>query len=257
MTRKARTRMLTYKASKGGRKLSRELGVLRLKRKSSRFRARTQDVIVNWGKTELPDRLYGTTKIINHPDNVAIAANKIECLTALKEAGIEVPKFTTEMEKAKEWARNGRTVVCRTLTRASAGRGIVLANDPSEVVYAPLYTMYRPKFDEYRVHVVNGVAIDVQQKRRRHGSDYSNQIRTAANGWVYCRTELDVPIYVYEAGIQAVRALGLDFGAVDIGYTRTSEMATVYEVNTAPGLEGTTLELYREAFRSMINDLRS
>jgi len=48
--------------------------------------------------------------------------------------------------------------------------------------------------------------------------------------------------------LAAVSALGLDFGAVDIIYNEHENQYYVLEVNTAPGLEGTTVEKYAEAF---------
>ena len=49
---------------------------------------------------------------------------------------------------------------------------------------------------------------------------------------------------VLSAGIRAVGCLGLDFGAADIGWNSHDGEPSVYEVNTAPGLEGTTLDKY-------------
>jgi hypothetical protein len=96
--------------------------------------------------------------------------------------------------------------------------------------------------------VFDGRAIDVQQKRRRREDDDVNyQIRNADNGWVYCRGGVVAPQCVVDAAISAVAALGLDFGAADVGYNMHYNLATVYEVNTAPGLEGHTLDVYRNA----------
>ena len=49
----------------------------------------------------------------------------------------------------------------------------------------------------------------------------------------------------------AIKALGLDFGAVDIIYNEAEDQHYVLEVNTAPGLEGTTLQKYTEAILEM------
>jgi glutathione synthase/RimK-type ligase-like ATP-grasp enzyme len=50
----------------------------------------------------------------------------------------------------------------------------------------------------------------------------------------------------------AVQALGLDFGAADVGFNNNK--ASVYEVNTACGLMGKTLEAYAEAIRHVQMD---
>ena len=53
-------------------------------------------------------------------------------------------------------------------------------------------------------------------------------------------------------GIDAVSALGLDFGAVDIIEDADGKLY-VLEVNTAPGLEGQTLTLMAEALKELID----
>ena len=45
----------------------------------------------------------------------------------------------------------------------------------------------------------------------------------------------------------AVTALGLEFGAVDIIYNDKSKKLFVLEVNTAPGIEGATVTKYKDA----------
>jgi D-alanine-D-alanine ligase-like ATP-grasp enzyme len=46
----------------------------------------------------------------------------------------------------------------------------------------------------------------------------------------------------------------LDFGAVDIIYNAKRNECYVLEVNTAPGLEGTTVEKYATKFASELKD---
>ena len=152
-------------------------------------------------------------------------------------------------------------MVVRKLLRASKGRGIILAGreETVPIVPAPLYTKYVKKQDEYRVHVVRGVIIDVQHKRKRkerNNEDVDYQIRNCRNGWVFCRGGVDAPECVRSASIAAVTALGLDFGGVDVGYNAHHGTACVYEVNTAPGIEGTTLQKYFYALCTILPELR-
>ena len=60
-----------------------------------------------------------------------------------------------------------------------------------------------------------------------------------------------VPAEAKTQAQNAVEALGLDFGAVDIILGKNG-IWYVLEVNTACGLEGTTLEKYCEQFRKFI-----
>ena len=74
------------------------------------------------------------------------------------------------------------------------------------------------------------------------GGESNPLIKNLDNGWVFCRTGISLPDDARNQAIAAVRSLGLDFGAVDVLYREREDKAFVLEVNTAPGLEGTTLE---------------
>jgi glutathione synthase/RimK-type ligase-like ATP-grasp enzyme len=171
--------------------------------------------------------------------------DKLTQLTKFKDAGINCPEFTTSRDNALGWLNDG-TVVCRTLLRGSEGRGIVLAETPELVVEAPLYTKYFKKKREFRVHVFNGNVIDVQEKRKKQ--DFSNErdtrIRNLANGYVFCRGDLQEPAGLRDLAIRATNVLGYTVGAVDIAYNEHLNQLVVFEVNANPGLKGTTLENY-------------
>lgn len=241
-------RIEPYKTWSGGAKaLGLRAGILRATNKQVTKHG-DFDIIINWGRNE--KRFEGT--YLNDPAAVRAATDKKASMEILAEAGVPQPCFTTDKATACDWWNDNRVVVARKLLRASSGRGIVLCSkaDSTEVPQAPLYTAYEKKADEYRVHVFDGEVIDVQQKRRRlevPDEQVNYQIRNHSNGWVFARDNVDPPKSVKEASIKAVGALGLDFGAVDIGYNKHHEKAFVFEVNTAPGLEGSTLDAYYTA----------
>lgn len=249
-----RVRVQPYKAaSKGARELSRALGVKRVLVTRTTFRPRRGDKVINWGAAK---QLFSDDHYINLPCAVALAQDKLTTYAILKDAGVPIPEYTQEMRVAYDWLEEGRTVVARKLLRATKGRGIVLVEPLHSDLLptAPLYTVYEKKRDEYRIHVAGGRVIDVQHKRReRTFEGRNNQIRNRANGWVFCRHDIAAPPEcVLRAAIDAVHALGLSFGAADIGYNMHYDKACVYEVNTAPGLEGTTLQRYTDYFKEML-----
>lgn len=210
------------------------------------------DLLVNWGATTIPIIPVGSIRaVLNWPEAVAIAQNKRTFFEHMPED--LVPEYTTDPDVAREWARDGITVVCRTLLRASCGRGIVLINEENADELpnnCQLFVKYVKKMDEYRLHVHRTAqgeyrVFDAQQKRRRAGvKDVDSKIRNSDNGWVFCREDLNIPEVVYTNARRALEACGLDFGAVDVIYNRHYERAYTLEINTAPGLEGTTLETY-------------
>jgi glutathione synthase/RimK-type ligase-like ATP-grasp enzyme len=244
--------------SRSARIMAKHLGVLRTTPHQIRKHG-TFDMIINWGNTQrrFPNAIY-----INSPEAVAHACDKEASLRIFTQVGVPCPDFTTDKARATEWRGAGLVVVARTLLRANSGRGIILCGGEhgGPLPYAPLYTKYVKKAEEYRVHVVAGQVIDVAQKRKRRvvdNDEVNYQVRNACNGWVFCRDGVEPPDPVLDAGRAAVTALGLEFGAVDIGWNVRNEAACVYEVNTAPGVEGSTLDRYKAAFLELVPALRN
>lgn len=249
--------MFSYnQGSQGGKELAEALGIPRIKHTGSKFTGGPGKTVLNWGATtdRFPTAIRNT-RIINPPDKVDVAVDKVATFQKFLDNGVPHPEFTTDRAVAVRWLEGGTMVFARTQLRAHSGRGIVIM-DPDHPdtweVAAPLYVKYMPKKDEYRIHVVNGEVIDVQRKGLRaefQNTDGVNyKIRNLANGFVYVRNDGRVPPdCVLAAGISAVSALGLDFGAADIIYNERANAAYALEVNTAPGLSGTTIENYRAA----------
>lgn len=233
----------------GAKRLAEALTAKRIKHEGSKFQGRPNRLVINWGASNLPPIVH-PSPIINHPQSVAQASDKLQFFSLLQ--GEEItPEWTTDIEEAKDFLRSGRRVICRRLLRASGGRGIVIADHEHELVEAPLYVIYKKKKEEYRVHVFRGNVIDVQKKVRRVSHANPNwAIRNHDNGFVYVRYNIDPPTQVFDAALAAMARTTLDFGAVDVIYNAHYRRAYVLEVNTAPGLEGSTVNSYREAFRN-------
>lgn len=167
------------------------------------------------------------------------------------------PEFTDSIIKADMWRMAGHTVVERHVLNGNSGAGIRLVEPEDHLTAAPLYVKYVPKKQEYRVHVCGGEAVDVQRKARRKDveDDAINwKIRNHDNGFIFARNEGDVtPPDVIAQAVRSVNALGLAFGAVDVIFNEKEQKAYVLEVNTAPGLSGTTLEGYLKRFQDYLS----
>jgi glutathione synthase/RimK-type ligase-like ATP-grasp enzyme len=209
-------------------------------------------VVINWGRSDLVVR-GRVRRVINKPEAVRRAANKIETFRTLSMAGVPTVDWTTDRSVAMGWLDND-LVYCRTIATGSQGVGIVVVGqDDLTMPYAPLYTKGFNKTHEYRVHVAFGRVIDYSKKKRRDGVTGSSYIKNSANGWVFCRDGVDLPSEVASASIKAVAALGLDFGALDVLYKERDDKAAILEVNTSPGIEGSTLQRYIETFRGVMH----
>jgi hypothetical protein len=167
-------------------------------------------------------------------------------LNAFANNDVNCPEFTRDRNIAAGWIAAGDSVMCRTLLRASEGRGIVVAETVDQLVAAPLYTRYVKKKQEFRVHVLNGQVIDVQMKRKRRGfeGERDTKVRNLANGYVFCRDGIVEPATLRDVAIKATASLGYQLGAVDIAYNERNSRLVVLEVNANPGMQGTTLENY-------------
>lgn len=209
------------------------------------------DRVINWGNSKFPLWPLNYTAF-NDPTDVMYSVNKLEAFKRFKQCGVSHPEWATTQDEVP--ADNSLWMARRNLT-GFGGDGIILFNSDEFPPAAPLYVKYKKKKSEFRVHVFNREVIDVQQKKKRKGfEERDNQIRNYANGWVYCRDGIEVPAMVTSEAIKAVNCLGLCFGAADVIWNDKEQRAYVLEVNTAPGLEGTTLENYANAFATTVQD---
>lgn len=247
-----RIKLAPYKmGSQSAKVLARSLGILRVR---DSYVPKRRDFIINWGKSSLQTRY--PLQVLNHPEYVRIATNKLLTYQTLEDAGfIHVPPWCTTRYEADQLMYNTqRNIYCRTLLTGHSGSGIVIATRQDELVEAPLYTASVKSKYEYRIHVFKGEVLDVQQKKKRLDWEGNSiyGIRNASNGWVYAREEVECNSMVTNAAVDAVNILGLDFGAVDIAYNQHEDKCYVFEINSAPGLEGTTLIKYTNAIRNLL-----
>jgi len=80
-------------------------------------------------------------------------------------------------------------------------------------------------------------------------------VRSNKRGWKFSGVRLaNVPAAVKNAAVKAVEIAGLDFGAVDCAKGLDGN-PYIIEINSGPGLQGTALQKYVDAFTKKIKDL--
>ena len=270
--------LTSWNNGKTARELSRRLSPLngRLLRpegsRLQRLATHPRHLVINLGNSKMKHDVSGNhltalsatetfrSSLLNKPDAVKNAQNKLltfQCLEASQDTLI--PEHYVTLETAFQAMIDNPTwkIVQRTLLRGSEGKGISIHDYPSTLEPAPLYVRYIPKTQEYRVHVVKGKVIDVQRKARNSDipdEDVNWQVRNHKNGFIFMREGVSpdsVPEKVIRNSLESMRLLGLDFGAVDIIWNQQHDKAYVLEVNTSPGMTGTTLDKYCEAFQAV------
>ena len=274
--RKPKAKRLVIWAAKGMFKSARKLAtalkpetqrkVLIVRSDSLRFKPRPTDVIINWGNSKAPEfykSLVEWQAHYNDIEPVGIAVNKLRTFQALQDR-CNIPEWTTDREQALKWYFANIPFLLRTTLTGFGGAGIIFHDKQAEdyekfsgdIKEAPLYVQYKKKKKEFRVHVFKGEVIDITQKKKRKDFDgeINTKIRNYANGWVYCREGIEpLPEDLTSQAITAVHALGLDFGAVDVIYNEKENKTYILEINSAPGMEGQTIEAYKNALIKEIN----
>lgn len=245
------------------------------------------DMVVNWGCSRgprfksphvyvppgpHPSRIYDARVFNGSWGDVEDCVNKREFydrVTAIPESfthlrlPFDTPPHTTDIDTAEGWQGDGLRVLARHTLTGYGGAGIQLCDPDEPLPAAPLYVQYIKKSLEYRLHIVQPMygrpeLLHWQQKMRRRGHEEpNNQIRNHENGWIYATGEGTSPPsdVVVETATRVMSAFPeLNYGALDIGFNRYYDRATVYEINTAPGLCGTTVEVLGNYLQSLVSN---
>lgn len=117
----------------------------------------------------------------------------------------------------------------------------------------------------YSEHVENfakkrGKAIDkdtmdliMDRMARKFATGADMVVRSNTRGWKFSRLKLTtLNTALAEEAVKAVKALGLDYAAVDCCIDHNGDVYII-EVNTGPGLEGTSLEAWVTALKDLVN----
>lgn len=251
--------------SQGAAGLAKGLGIRRIRHEDSRFQGGPRHTVINWGAAQPPQSVLVST-VVNNPQAIARCANKLtffQTMSASQNAP-RLPEWTSDAAEALRWHKAGEQVVARTVLNGHSGKGIVFlseANDLGKALNAPLFTKYKKKLEEFRIHIIRGRVVDQQKKLLRQTDDNGQpidkdkidfRVRNLANGFIFARNDIDVHPDVVTQAQRAMAASGLDFGAVDVIWNDHEGKAYVLEINTAPGLQGTTLDNYVAAFKEIL-----
>lgn len=210
--------------------------------------------IINWGDSKLVAPGVG---IANYHGAVASAINKLETFEILEQHRVEHVPVTTNPVVAAEWSGHGYTVFGRDKVEGSRGEGITVYTPTGDFIQEhKFYTKWIKPKREFRIHVGWNKVIFQQEKLKKRGVEHDPYIRSHARGWVMCFKHLEqnpIPDFAQLVAIDAVDALNLHFGAVDMVEDMHGEFY-VLEVNTAPALDGvSTLKAYVDMFRKELH----
>lgn len=199
---------------------------------------------INWGREKTNARLNA---------DISNCTNKRRMRELFESHDIPMPKYygpnLSETEHEWRWPIVGRP------DRHMKGRGFWLIKNFDDYIRAIQGTRrkkaathfmeYIESDREYRVHIFKGKSIRISQKLPGGTGSTAHGNYTTIKPTGYYK-------HVRKAAKQAVAALDLDFGAVDV--LATDDRCWVLEVNAAPGLGGTMPKVYAKAFNKWYKD---
>lgn len=201
--------------------------------------ARTNDGDINWGRRTANTQL--------NPD-INNCVNKRVMRELFAEHGVPMPKLLTHgnvLYDAREMGISWDYPIVGRPDRHTKGRGFWLCDNFKDIEKALRGTRRKKAathFMEYidaphelRVHIFLGKSIRISEKDA-----------TAFHTYTTIKPTINVK-KARKAAKQAVNALGLDFGTVDV-LCETDGTPYVLEVNAAPGLGGSMPKVWAQAF---------
>src|SRR5574342_560405 len=112
------------KASESANALKESLNIRKIKKENSKFKGGANKLVINWGSSAPPEAVLACN-VLNHPDAVRKAVNKLQAFQILSEE-VDIPEWTESQQEASKWLAEGCTVVVRTVVNGHGGEGIVL-----------------------------------------------------------------------------------------------------------------------------------
>lgn len=178
--------------------------------------------------------------------------NKLKQYEFFKANDIPHAPFSTKIEDAKKWLKNGHAVVCREFIKSQKGNGLHVAGSEAELVEAKVYTKYMKKKREFRVNLFKHKVVNIREKLGKADKYF---IATTGNG--YTTTHVKSPIsneaYLRSIAEQASMVSTSDFIGVDVGYNQFYDEYFVLEVNSGPSIEGSSVAEFVQAMKEAAN----
>lgn len=212
--------------------------------------------------TKLGYRILRTTKhsLRRKQFQYGQGVDKLTQYQWFEEQGIPSLEFTVDQAEAAQWLVDGHTVFGRKFLNSSCGKGIVVfegwekGQERDFTTFCPVYTLYKKKKREFRVHIFKDQVVAVVEKKRKKDWDgqQDTKIRNLANGYVFVQEVVDEPDGLRELALRAAAISPSDFRGVDIGYNEKKDELFVIEVNGQPGIQGANIGRYLEAIVSHV-----
>lgn len=235
--------------------------------------------VVRFGSTTVPGIKYEVE--INTPEAVRNSASKLRMKNCFSKANVITPEWG-ELVKVKQATKEGLLtdtlipfpIVIKHIF-GSRGRGNykidtleeykawIAGKTITNYIFEKFYNYSR----EYRLHVnANGCFYPCRKMLKNETPDDKRWYRNDSNCvWIIEKNpQFQKPgnwQAIIDESVKALKAVGLDFGAVDLrvqgrdkkGKEREAPEFTIIEINSAPGLGDMGVEIYKKMIPELIN----
>lgn len=202
-------------------------------------------------------KVFRTTKLFPKRRQLLYGqgVDKITQYKYFKENNINALEYTTNTSEAENWISAGATVFGRKYLNSSCGKGIVIFEPDGDIgidTICPVYTKYKPKKREFRVHIYRDKVVAIVEKKKRKGFEGTREtkIRNLENGYVFCQNPTNLPEGIEQLALAAAKVSPSFFRGVDIGFNEKKNDLFVIEVNSAPGIQGSNVQAYIQSILS-------
>jgi glutathione synthase/RimK-type ligase-like ATP-grasp enzyme len=217
------------------------------------FHGTPQTPYIRWATT----RTVAHNTHLNPAESIALASNKKLAQEEFLLNGIPTPLIVNQ-------TNHFFPIIIRPL-KHRGGQDFYVCHSELDAILAisdlqkPYYIQrYYPKQNEYRVHCAHGKILLMQEKEGDKENNIIWNHQQSGFKFKYIKWS-DYPRGVALAGLRAVSALGLDYGAADVMANPKDESlpsVMVSEVNTSPTLYNYSAERYAKYFIWYTNTLR-
>lgn len=240
--------------SETGLAMAKALGLKIIKHVDSKFKGDYTKKVLNWGCSDLPLQVR-RSEVLNKEHCVDWAVNKIKAFSRMQEFGVRTVPWTTDIAVARRWMEEGARVFGRTKVKGKDGEGLRECRDDLDLDGVKLWTKFIPAVKEYRINLVHEMFEYTTACQRKVPLDnytgtLNPDIKTSGNGYGFKYVTQNIPDDVLDQADNALSALDLDFGGVDVLWDGTR--AWVLEVNTAPQFTPRVIETLKPAFKRML-----
>lgn len=207
--------------------------------------------LIRWGSTRKV--IYKPNKVFNKRAALNLTIDKYNSLIFLKKKGVSVPAIvplTNTTIFGFSYPALARNI------NHSKGTDIILCLQTTDAEKAlqkgkEFLIEYIPTLTEYRIHVFNNNIIKISEKILTDELKTIPWIRNLENGYTFRKVKNPCSELTEQIAKQAVKALNLDFGAVDV-IVGDNGFPFVLEINSGPGLVPSGIKKYGRAFAELL-----